>query len=168
MRVNNLGCCIEYDVNWYDKPYKEMFCSKLEDKNLCLIEINYFKHFMFRKCMENGIEILIKEVKNNFPTFKSNMTFLNILSMYSLIINLKTLEKYTLLNDFNRQLCKSNVDFNLLNNHLDVLFVKSLQLVKQIDVDDILRNDLTTPSDNYLTNKYVRNKYEELNNKKGL
>ncbi len=166
--MNDLQCCIEYDADWNDKPYKEMFCSKIDNKNLCLIEINYFKHFMFRKCMENGIDALVQEIKNDFPSFKSKITHLNKISLYSLIVNIKTMEKFNLLVSFKKQIFKSDEAYDLINKNLDIMFIKSLKLVSEIDVDDILKYGIAVSSNQYLTNKYIRSKYEELNHGKGF
>jgi len=38
-----MNCCIEYDINWNEKSYKEMFCSTIPNQQKCKIEINFFK-----------------------------------------------------------------------------------------------------------------------------
>lgn len=168
IKTNDFKCCIEYDINWYDKTYKEIFCSKIEDKNKCLIEINFFKHFVFRRCIENGIESLVHEIKNKFSSFDNGLSHLNKISIYSLIVNLKKLEKLNLLDKFKQQIFKRDEEFKLITNNINLLFVKCLYLVSEIDIDKILKNEIINPYEPYLTNNYINKKIEELSEVKAF
>ena len=162
LKVNNLNCCVEFDKSSYDKPYKEMYCSLLEDANKCSIEINIFKHFFLKRCMENGIENLLKGIKNNFTNYFSDLTPLSKISLYSLVVNLKKMEKINILEKFKDKLFRNNIDYNITKDNLNPLFIKSLKFVGDIDLDKVLNHNKNFPAQFYLTNKFVKIKLEEL------
>jgi len=157
-----MKCCLEYEVNWYEKPYKEIYCSNINNKTKCLIDINIFKHFLYRRCMDNKLDLLAQHLKNNISNIELGLTHLNKISFYSLIVNLKIMEKFDLLNSFNSYIFRSQKDYELIINNLNFLFMKSLDYVNDIDIEKVLRYDISLSSDQYLTNKFIKKKFQEL------
>lgn len=160
--MNDIKCCVEYDVNWYDKPYKEIYCSNIENKTKCQIDINIFKHFLYRRCMDNKIDLLVQQIKNNINNIELGLTHLNKIAFYSLIVNLKKMEKFNLLNTFDPYIFRSQKEYELIIKNLNFLFMKSLYFAKDIDIEKILRYDISLSSDPYLTNKFIKKKFQEL------
>ena len=82
--------------------------------------------------------------------------------LFSLIINIKKLEEFKYIDVLKRNLDIDEDDFDLLMDSLDALFLKSLELMADVDIDEILRYNHIEKSLKYLSNKYVKEKSDEL------
>jgi hypothetical protein len=105
-------CCVGFDVNWHERPTKEVFCSKAKLSATCAKEINIFRKFVYRECVESGIRELAEMLEKNERFDNKNLTVLTRIRNHFIIETLKR-------NDI----------FNQAEPHTDVQ--KNLDIIKK-------------------------------------
>jgi hypothetical protein len=103
---NNLpqeNCCVGYNINWNGKVEKELFCSISKNVDACIPEINLFRKFVFKKCVEKGIfEIgkLLEEGKQlddpslNLNTKIHYMFIMDVMKKYNIFKSIEKSHKF--------------------------------------------------------------------------
>merc|ERR1711957_798309 len=117
---------------------------------------------MYRRCIENGLKDLTVNLKKNMHFLEEKNSALDKIRLFSLIINIKKLTEFQYFDIMKRNSNIADKDFDLLIESLDTLFLKGLELMSDIDIDNILRYNHIDKSLKYLSNKYIREKSDEL------
>lgn len=82
-------CCVGFNVNWHERPTKEVFCSKAKLSSKCVNEISVFRKFVYRECVESGIRELAEMIEKNERFDDKNLTVLSRIRNHFILETLK-------------------------------------------------------------------------------